>query len=78
MTLVALTTLRHVVPHPIAITEALLKITTVDTAVLPGVLAESLWKTIHEFPFKFVSVKVVLYSLSMLEAVLEVPEVEVS
>jgi hypothetical protein len=76
--LIAFTTLVRIIPHSIPVSEALLEVSTVNAAILPGILSKPLRQPIYEFSFKFVSIEVVLHSLSVLEAVLEVSEIEIA
>lgn len=78
VSLVTFATLTHIIPHSVPISEALLEISTVNAAVLPSILSKSLRQPIYEFSFEFVTVEIVLHSFTMLQAILELPEIEIA
>jgi hypothetical protein len=65
-------------PYAISVSIALLEVSSINTSIYPCILAESLGKSIYEFSFVLIPVKIILDSLSMLEPVFEMPEVKVT
>lgn len=63
---IAFATLSRIVPYSISVSETLFEVSTVNAAILPGILSKPFRQPIYEFSFKFVSVEVVLHSLTVL------------
>jgi hypothetical protein len=66
------------VPHSIAVSIPLLEIASIIRPIYPDIFPEAFRKAIYKLPAIFITVRVVFDSLSVLESILEISQVEIA